>query len=97
MIAFLMLLLASSTRGLGLVTAAISGRVEDSSGASMSGVKITVKTLETGGARSVITDQAGRYRVLSLPPGPQQVKGERAGFRTAVRTGICLLYTSRCV
>ena len=37
-----------------------------------------------------MTDEAGHYRVFSLPPGLQEVKAEKVGFRTAVRTGINL-------
>jgi len=76
--------------GFGQVTAAISGSVEDPSGAVISGVAITVRSMETGAARAVMTDEAGHYRVISLPLGLQEVKAEKAGFRIAVRTGINL-------
>src|SRR5579863_10497810 len=54
------------------VTAAISGHVEDPSGAAVSGATVTVKNLETGATRVVNTDEAGDFRVLSLPLGPQE-------------------------
>ena len=76
--------------GFGQVTAAISGSAEDPSGAVISGVAITVRSLETGATRAVMTDEAGHYRVISLPLGLQEVKAEKAGFRIAVRTGINL-------
>lgn len=74
----------------GQVTAVISGSVEDASGAVVSGAAITVKSLETGATRGVTTDEAGHYRVFSLPLGLQEVKAEKAGFRVAVRTGVNL-------
>lgn len=72
------------------VTAGISGKVEDASGAVVGDATITVKTLETGATRVVTTDGAGTFRVFSLPPGPQEVKAEKNGFHAAVRTGINL-------
>jgi len=76
--------------GFAQVTAAISGQVVDASGAAVHGASITVKSLETAAARSTTTDEAGRFTLLSLPLGPQEVKAEKAGFKTAIRTGINL-------
>jgi hypothetical protein len=72
------------------VTASISGRVEDATGAGVGGATITVKNLETGATRVVTTSDSGNFRVLSLPLGPQEVKVEKPGFKEAVRTGINL-------
>ena len=55
-------------------TAAISGKVEDSSGAAVPGATVTVKSIETGAARTVTTDLGGNFAALSLPLGPQEVK-----------------------
>src|SRR5215472_2556562 len=75
---------------MGQMTAGISGRTEDASGAPVAGVSVQVKSLETGATRSVTTDDAGKFRVLSLPVGPQGVRAEKHNFKTAVRTGINL-------
>ena len=72
------------------VTASISGRVEDATGAGIGGATVTVKNLETGATRVVTTSESGNFRVLSLPVGRQEVKVEKAGFKEAVRTGINL-------
>jgi hypothetical protein len=72
------------------VTAAISGHVEDPSGAGVNDAMVTVKNLETGATRSVTTDAAGDFRVLSLALGLHEVKVEKSGFKAAVRTGINL-------
>src|SRR5689334_10757305 len=72
------------------VTASVSGRVEDSTGAAVPGATITVTSSETGAPRTLRTDEAGTYRVLSLPVGRYEVKAEQAGFKTAIQTGINL-------
>jgi hypothetical protein len=86
---FLALAVLSQTAA-GQVTAAISGRIEDPSGAGMKGVAVTVTDLETGAARALLSDETGSFRALSLPIGPYQVKAEKAGFKTQVRRGINL-------
>jgi hypothetical protein len=72
------------------VTAAISGRVEDASGAAVSGAAITIKNLETGATRTAVTGRNGDFRILALPLGQQEVKAEKTGFKSAVRTGVSL-------
>jgi hypothetical protein len=86
-----------STAPAQVVTAAISGKVEDASGAAVSGVTVTVKSLETGATRVVTTDDAGNFKALSLHLGPQEVKAEKNGFRTQVRTGINLTVGQQAV
>jgi Carboxypeptidase regulatory-like domain/TonB-dependent Receptor Plug Domain len=72
------------------VTATISGKVEDASGAAVGGALVAVRNLETGAIRTVMTDEMGNFRVLSLQVGSQEVRAEKPGFRAAVRTGINL-------
>jgi carboxypeptidase family protein len=79
------------------VGATISGRVEDSLGLGVSGATITVKSVETGATRTATTDEAGNFRVLSLPVGPQEVKAEKPGFKTAVRLGVNLVVAQEAV
>src|ERR1019366_3685343 len=80
----------SAPTGWAQVSAAISGKVEDATGASVRGANITVKSLETGATRVVTTDDQGDFRALSLPLGPQEVTVEKAGFKEVIRTGINL-------
>src|SRR5450432_4154693 len=84
------LLLFFAVPGWAQMTAGISGRVEDASGAPVAGVSVKVKSVETGATRVVVTDEAGKFRALSLPLGPQEVRAEKRNFKTAVRTGINL-------
>src|SRR5499426_2843824 len=72
------------------VTASVSGGVEDSTGAAVPGASIPVTSLETRAARTLRSDEAGTYRVLSLPVGRYEVKAEAAGFKTALQTGVSL-------
>jgi hypothetical protein len=73
------------------VTAAISGRVEDATGAGVGGAAITVKSDETGLTRTTITSETGNYRIDSLPLGAMEVHAEKTGFKAATRTGIDLV------
>ncbi|HEY2384605.1 MAG TPA: carboxypeptidase-like regulatory domain-containing protein [Terriglobia bacterium] len=73
------------------VTADIAGRVDDATGAAVSGAIVTVKSLETGAVRTATTDENGNFHLLALPLGAQEVRAEKPGFRAAVRTGISLV------
>ncbi len=79
------------------VNASISGMVQDSTGAGIAGATVTVKSLDTGATRTATTDAGGNFRVVSLPIGPQQVKAEKSGFKTAVRDGINLVVSQEAV
>ncbi len=67
------LFVASSHLALAQVSASVSGRIEDSSGAMIPGVTVTVTSLERGAARTVTAHEAGNYRVLSLPQEAQYI------------------------
>jgi hypothetical protein len=90
-------LIASVILAFAQVTGTISGKVEDASGAAVGGAIVAVKNLETGAVRTVTTDETGNYRVLALPVGSQEVRGEKPGFRAAVRTGINLVVGQEAV
>src|ERR1700689_2611029 len=72
------------------VTAAISGKVEDATGTGVGGATVTVRSIETGAVRTTATDVNGNFTALSLPLGAQEVKVEKNGFKSALRTGIDL-------
>ena len=72
------------------VTAAISGKVLDATGAGVDGAAVTVTSVETGSVRTATTNPAGDFIVPSLPLGAQEVKAEKKGFKAALRTGISL-------
>lgn len=88
--ALLALCLCPLTAAPQAITATISGTVRDPAGAALSEVTITVKNLETGLSRTAMTDNEGRYHVTQLSLGNYEVRAEREGFKTDVRTGIKL-------
>ncbi|MBI2821035.1 MAG: TonB-dependent receptor [Acidobacteria bacterium] len=73
-----------------VTTGAISGTVKDSTDAVLPGSTVTVKNLETGSERTVLTDDAGQYRVSNLAIGSYEISASLEGFQTAVRSGITL-------
>jgi len=73
------------------VMASIKGIITDPSGAAVPSATVTTKNLETGAIRNAVTDDAGRYLVLSLPVGEYELKVTKTGFQDATRSGIQLV------
>lgn len=72
------------------ITATVRGLVTDSSGGVLPKAAISVRQVETGFARTVETDNSGKYEVSNLPPGTYEISAELAGFKRFVRKGITL-------
>src|SRR5438309_11792068 len=51
---------------------------------------VTVRNVDTGAARTLTSDEGGRYVVPVLPVGNYSVQGQQAGFKTEIRSGIVL-------
>jgi hypothetical protein len=64
-------------------TATIAGVVTDESKGTLPGATVSIKEVETGQARSLVTDTQGRYHAENLAPGKYTVTVELSGFRTA--------------
>ena len=62
------------------VTGTMNGTVTDKSGGSLPGVTVTIRNVETGLDRVVVTDKAGFYNATFLPLGRYNVQAELAGF-----------------
>ncbi|HET6144755.1 MAG TPA: carboxypeptidase regulatory-like domain-containing protein [Candidatus Acidoferrales bacterium] len=73
------------------VSASISGRVMDPSGAVVSGAEIAAKNMETGESRNTVTDEGGRFYVPSLAVGEYELRAKKDGFQEQVRSGIHLV------
>ena len=73
-----------------VTTGTISGVVQDPTGAVIPGVTVTAKNLGTGTARTITTDEGGRYAAPNLTLGDYEVQAELPGFQTEVRSGITL-------
>ena len=71
-------------------TGTISGIVQDVSGAAIVGAAVTVRHLDTGTTRTLVTDSGGRYTAPDLPLGNYEVQAQHPGFQTEVRSGINL-------
>jgi hypothetical protein len=87
----------SAQIGLAQSTAALSGRVEDSTGAAIAGAMVTLTSEETAAVRALTSDEAGNYRFLALPVGRYAVRAEKAGFRAEVQTGVNLVVGQQAV
>src|SRR6267378_4994247 len=68
-----LLLGCGMTHAQGVNTASLAGMVLDPSGAALKGAKVTVTNGATGSERSAISDDAGRYNLVGLPPGQYKI------------------------
>ena len=80
-----------------IVGATLSGTVRDASGAALSGAAVTVKQLETGATRRLLTGADGRYAAPSVPVGDYIVTVSHDGFAAQERTGISLVVAQSLV
>jgi hypothetical protein len=69
----------------------IAGVVSDTSGGVLPGVTVEARSAaQNQPARTVVTDEAGRYRIVNLQPGTYTVTFTLVGFTAAARPGITL-------
>ena len=73
------------------VSAVLSGRVTDQTGAVVSGATVTATSQETGIARAATTNPAGMYELLALPIGRYELTASKTGFAEDVQTGVLLV------
>jgi hypothetical protein len=66
----------------------LTGTVHDSTGAVLSGVRVSAKRIETGVVRTTLTEENGRFTFPSVPVGTYEIRTERDGFRTLTRKGV---------
>jgi len=71
-------------------TGTISGVVQDTSGAVIAGAAVTIRNVDTGTARTVMSDEGGRYVAPVLPLGNYELQAQQTGFQTEIRRGITL-------
>src|ERR1700742_2755548 len=65
------------------VTGTIRGTITDSTGAIVSGAKVTATNVATGVATTAVTNQTGEYSIRFLQIGQYKMTIEDAGFQTA--------------
>jgi len=74
-----------------LAQGSIAGFVKDTSGAVMPGVSVEAASdalIEK--TRTAVTDSAGQYKIVDLPPGTYQVSYTLSGFKNVKRSGVVL-------
>ncbi|MGH9966333.1 MAG: TonB-dependent receptor [Pyrinomonadaceae bacterium] len=91
------LLLISPTVFGQATSATLSGTISDSQGALIPGVKVTIKNTDTGLQRELETNAAGHYSALGLSPGTYELRTDRQGFTTEVRSGLKLTVAEEAV
>jgi hypothetical protein len=72
------------------VTASITGRVTDASGAAVANAKVSATSVERGTVYPTSTNADGYYNLPFLPVGTFNVKVENAGFQTATQSNVTL-------
>lgn len=70
--------------------AQIGGKVFDPAGASVAGARLTLQPSGGGAARVAESGIDGSYHLPQLPPGPYEIRVEKQGFKTLVRSGFML-------
>jgi hypothetical protein len=80
-----------------LPLASITGTVQDSSKAAISGMSLTATNEETGPARTTQTESDGHHIVLALPICVYDVKAEAASFQTQVQQKLTLTVAQEAV
>lgn len=65
-----------------VTSATLGGRVEDESGAGLSGASLTITSLDTNQTQSAASDAEGRYRFSYLPAGAYRLVAAHDGFST---------------
>jgi hypothetical protein len=68
----------------------IQGSVADATGASLPGVTVEARNLDTNQARIQTTEGDGRFVFLQLPPGTYRMSFTLAGFATTVQENVLL-------
>jgi hypothetical protein len=71
-------------------SAQISGVVQDSTGAVLPGVDVTLKNNGTSNEQRAVTNEAGLYTFANVPVGNYNVTATLSGFNTVTKAGVQL-------
>ena len=77
------MVLATSLLAQSAGTGALTGTVNDPTGAVVPGVTVLLVSLETNQSRTVTTGGDGAYKFSLLPPGNYSVRFSAPGFKTS--------------
>ena len=64
-------------------TGSISGRVADSTGATIQGAQVSIQNVDNGTTTSLTTDASGEFTAVDLPPSHYSVRAVKPGFNNA--------------
>jgi len=67
---------------------AIQGTIADASGAIVPGAAVTITHIDTGVARTTVSNEAGVYRMPGVEPGRYRIAVELQGFRPAAQNDV---------
>jgi hypothetical protein len=84
-IVFLFLFSGAAAAQQNVTSATLSGRVEDASGAVVSGANVTATHLETNQQQTATSDAEGRYRFPYLRIGHYELKVDAQGFSSLTK------------
>ena len=73
-----------------ITTGVIQGTVADTTGASIPGVTIEARNIDTNQVRTQVTEGDGRFIFLQLPPGNYRLTITLAGFASVVQENVQL-------
>ncbi len=73
-----------------VTTATLYGVVQDTSGAILPGVSVTVTHQGTNLTRETVSDDRGEFALPALPAGPYAIRIELSGFKTYTSQGLNL-------
>ena len=82
----LAMFLLASTLPLAAQTSSLQGVVTDAQGAVIPAAIVTVTNTDTSASRKEVTDDAGAYRILQVPPGSYKIEAQKPGFKTKAAT-----------
>src|SRR5436190_22791282 len=83
LLVFTALLLCLGTSMFAQATSSLRGKIADAQGGALPGVTVVLANTETAFNRQVVTDEAGAYSLLQVPPGAYTITAELPGFQTA--------------
>ena len=70
--------------------AIITGTIVDSSGGTVAGAEVTAENTGTGLTSRSVSNRAGIYSLLNLPPGNYSVQFRKGGFKPVERPSVTL-------
>src|SRR5499427_5782946 len=76
-------------------TGTITGSLSDQTGGALPGVGVTIKNIDTGIARTVVTNEAGFYTATLLTIGQYEVAFELQGFQSITLRNVTLHVNDR--